>query len=205
MLRIFSAIVFFLVATASAAATASAPQILVVGDSLSAGHGIGKEQSWPALLAKRLQDEGYPHGVVNISISGETSSGGLSRLDPALQQHRPAIVVIALGANDGLRGLPLDLAKQNLARIIAVAKGRKTKVLLVGMELPPNYGPDYTAEFRQMYIDLAREHDAALLPFLLAPISDDRANFLDDNLHPTAEAQPKLRDHVLKALRPLLR
>ena len=113
-------------------------------------------------------------------------------------------MIVELGANDGLRGLPLDLAKQNLARIVTAAKARKADVLLVGMELPPNYGPDYTTQFRHMYADLAREHAITLLPFLLAPIADDRGNFLDDNIHPTAAAQPALRDHVLNALKPLL-
>ncbi len=201
MLRIFSAIVFFLV---TAAAATAAPPILVVGDSLSAGHGIGKEQSWPALLARRLPAEGYPHGVVNISISGETSSGGLSRLGPALQQYRPAIVVIALGANDGLRGLPLKQMRANLAAMIRQSQASRARVLLIGMQLPPNYGLAYGNGFQQTYADLAREFDTPLLPFLLEGFADRRDAFLADGLHPTAAMQPLILDNVWKPLRPLL-
>jgi acyl-CoA thioesterase-1 len=121
-----------------------------------------------------------------------------------LDAQKPRVVVVELGANDGLRGLPVALAKQNLAKIIAAAKQRRARVLLVGIELPPNYGADYIGQFRQMYAELAREQQVALLPFLLEPIAADRGNFLDDNLHPTAAAQPALRDHVRKALAPLL-
>jgi acyl-CoA thioesterase-1 len=195
---------FVMVALLCAAAVqAAAPKrVLVFGDSLSAAYNLAPERGWVHLLGQSLRGQGWQ--VANASISGETTAGGAARIEAVLAEQSPDVLVLELGANDGLRGLPLELAKQNLARIIAAAKARQARVLLVGMELPPNYGPDYTAQFRRMYVDLAREHDIALLPFLLAPISADRANFLDDNLHPTAEAQPALRDHVLGALRPLL-
>ena len=178
-------------------------RVLVVGDSLSAAFNLAPEQGWVHLLDAKLQQSGWR--VSNASISGETTAGGAARIDAVLAEQAPNVVIVELGANDGLRGLPVELAKQNLGRIITAAKARKARVLLVGMEIPPNYGPDYTAQFRQMYVDLAQQHQIALLPFLLAPISDDRRNFMDDNLHPTAEAQPALRDHVLAALTPLLR
>lgn len=195
---------FVMVALLCAAAVhAAAPKrVLVFGDSLSAAYNLAPTQGWVHLLHQSLHEQGWQ--VANASISGETTAGGAARIEAVLAEQAPEVLVLELGANDGLRGLPLELAKRNLARIIAAAKARDARVLLVGMELPPNYGPDYTTQFRQMYVELAREHDIALLPFLLAPISDDRANFLDDNLHPTAEAQPTLRDHVLKALKPLL-
>mgnify|MGYP001195910202 FL=1 len=188
---------------ATAAVQAAAPKrVLVFGDSLSAAYNLAPERGWVHLLDQTLQAQGWR--VANASISGETTAGGAARIEAVLTEQSPDIVIVELGANDGLRGLPLDLAKQNLARIITTAKARKADVLLVGMELPPNYGPDYTTQFRQMYADLAREHAITLLPFLLAPIADDLGNFLDDNIHPTAAAQPRLRDHVLRALKPLL-
>ncbi len=187
---------------ASAVQAAAPKRVLVFGDSLSAAYNLAPEQGWVHLLDQQLKAEGWR--VANASISGETTAGGAARIEAVLAEQQPDVVVVELGANDGLRGLPIDLAKQNLARILTAAKARKAKLLLVGMELPPNYGPDYTAQFRQMYVDLARDHAATLLPFLLAPISNDRSNFLEDNLHPTAAAQPALRDHVLKALKPLL-
>ena len=198
-IQAFVMVALLCVATVQAAAP---KRVLVFGDSLSAAYNLAPEQGWVHLLDQRLQSEGWH--VANASISGETTAGGAARIDAVLSEQAPDVVIVELGANDGLRGLPIDLAKQNLARIVTAAKSRKAHVLLVGMELPPNYGPDYTTQFRQMYSDLAREHDIALLPFLLAPISDDRGNFLEDHLHPTAEAQPALRDHVLKALKPLL-
>lgn len=196
------AFVMVVLVAASAVQAATPKRVLVFGDSLSAAYNLAPEQGWVHLLDQQLKAEGWR--VANASISGETTAGGAARIEAVLAEQQPDVVVVELGANDGLRGLPIDLAKQNLARILTAAKARKAKLLLVGMELPPNYGPDYTAQFRQMYVDLARDHAATLLPFLLAPISNDRSNFLEDNLHPTAAAQPALRDHVLKALKPLL-
>lgn len=179
--------------------------MLVFGDSLSAGFGIRVEDSWPTLLAKRLEAEKLPYSVTNASISGETTAGGRSRLPAALERFKPAVVVIALGANDGLRGLPLDQMRDNLAAMIRSAQTAKARVLLVGIRLPPNYGPDYTARFEDTFRSLARQEKTALLPFLLEPIALDAAAYQADGLHPVAAAQPKILDHVWKALRPQLR
>ena len=179
--------------------------ILVFGDSLSAGYGIAVEQSWPALLARRLQNNRPPWSVSNASISGETTAGGRSRFVAALDRAQPALVVLALGANDGLRGLPVAQMRDNLTAMIQAAKTRKAKVLLIGMKLPPNYGPDYVRRFEQTFADVARHADVPLLPFLLAPVALDANAFQPDGLHPTAAAQPKLLDYVWPALKPLLR
>jgi acyl-CoA thioesterase-1 len=186
------------------AATASSA-ILIFGDSLSAGHGIALDRSWPALLAKRLEDKRLAYRVVNASISGETTAGGRARFADALDRARPSVVVIALGANDGLRGLPIAPMRQNLVAMIRAAKTSKSRVLLVGMKLPPNYGPDYARQFEQAFADVAREERVALLPFLLAPIALDTNAYQADGLHPTADAQAKLLDHVWTALQALLK
>jgi acyl-CoA thioesterase-1 len=144
------------------------------------------------------------YAVVNASISGETTAGGRTRLPAALAQHKPAIVVIALGANDGLRGLPLAGMRANLAAMVHAARQAGCKVLLIGMKLPPNFGPDYTAEFTRSFRDVAQAQKVPLLPFLLEPVASDRAAFQADNLHPVAAAEPKILDHVWKALKPLL-
>jgi len=183
----------------------ASPAILIFGDSLSAGHGIALAQSWPALLAKRVEDKPFAYRVVNASISGETTAGGHARFAGALERTQPAVVVIALGANDGLRGLPIAQMRQNLVAMIRDAKARKSRVLLIGMKLPPNYGPDYAHQFEQTFVDIAREERVALLPFLLAPIALDRAAYQPDGLHPTADAQAKLLEPVWTALRPLLK
>ncbi len=178
--------------------------VLVFGDSLSAGYGIPAEKSWPALLDARLQQEKWPQRVVNASVSGETTAGGRTRLPAALKQHRPAVVVLALGANDGLRGLPLAQTRENLIAMTRLARQSGARVLLVGMRLPPNYGPEYTREFNALFAAVAKQEQIALLPFLLEPIALDEAAFQSDRLHPTAAAQPKILEHVWPALRPLL-
>jgi acyl-CoA thioesterase-1 len=183
----------------------AANTLLILGDSLSAGYGIQIAESWPSLLAEHIQREKFPYQVVNASISGETTAGGVSRLSSLLQQHRPQIVVLALGANDGLRGLPLTATQTNLRQMIRSAQDSRAHVLLVGMQLPPNYGPDYTRAFTALYRDLARQEKTALLAFLLEPIALDDAAFQADRLHPTAAAQPKILDHVWTVLRPLLK
>jgi acyl-CoA thioesterase I len=183
---------------------ASKQNILIFGDSLSAGYGIAREQSWPSLLAQKLAASRSNYAVINASISGETTAGGLSRLPQALHQHQPTIVVIALGANDGLRGLPLTAMRGNLDAMIKDAKRSKAKILLVGMKLPPNYGPDYTAQFAQIFVDMAKTEKIALLPFLLEPISGQRDAFQADDLHPVADVQATLLEHVMTALHPLL-
>ncbi|MCR6626015.1 arylesterase [Pseudoxanthomonas japonensis] len=191
--------------TASAAPAKGVRTILVMGDSLSAAYGLAPNQGWVSLMADRIGKTRPGWRVVNASISGETTAGGASRIAAELQRHTPAVVVIALGANDGLRGLPLAQTRANLEKMIKAAQAGKAKVLLVGMRMPPNYGPDYTRGFEQNFSALAKQYDTALLPFLLEPIALDRSAYQADNLHPVASAQPKLRDHVWKALEPLLR
>ncbi|MCB1909410.1 MAG: arylesterase [Rhodocyclaceae bacterium] len=181
-----------------------AADILVWGDSLSAGYRLRADQSWPSLLQSRLEAEGFDGRVVNGSVSGETTAGGRSRLRPALERHRPDVLILALGANDGLRGLPPLLMRDNLAGMIDAAHAAGARVLLVGMRLPPNYGPVYAAKFRDSFSAVADDRHVALLPFLLEPIALDPGAFLEDGLHPTAEAQPAILDHVWRALRPLL-
>jgi len=178
--------------------------VLVVGDSLSAAYGLSASQGWVALLDERMRRTRPGWRVVNASVGGETSAGGEARIVAELVRHRPSVVVIELGANDGLRGLPLRQMRRNLARMIGAAQGIGARVLLVGMRIPPNYGNEYAGGFERSYRDLARRFDTALLPFLLAPIAADRGNFQEDNLHPVAAAQPALRDHVWSALQPLL-
>lgn len=183
---------------------ATTRNILVFGDSLSAGYGIAVNESWPALLGERLKQKGKPYTVVNASISGETSAGGRARFATALQQARPAIVILELGANDGLEGLPVAEMQANLDAMIKAAKQHKSRVLLVGIRLPPNYGKDYTQSFETAFHTLARREKVALLPFLLEPIALDATAFQADGLHPIAAVQPKLLDHVWQALEPLL-
>ncbi len=186
-------------ATAGAAGT-----LLVFGDSLSAGYGIRQEAAWPSLLQKRLAEKRVDYSVVNASISGETTAGGRSRIAEAIGRQRPSIVIIALGANDGLRGLPVPAMKENLAAMIRAARTAKARVVLVGMRLPPNYGP-YADEFHKAYAELARSEKVALVPFLLDGIADQPRLFQSDTIHPTAEAQPQLLDNVWAALAPLLK
>ncbi len=178
-------------------ALASAEQrLLVMGDSLSAAYGLRAEQGWVALLQQRMTSEKSGWRVINASISGETTAGGVSRIDAELARHTPTAVLIELGANDGLRGLPLDIAKANLDKMIVAAQASGAKVGLIGIRIPPNYGPDYTNGFVSIYTDLAARHSLPLLPFLLEPIAADREAFQADNLHPTAEAQAQILEHV---------
>ena len=180
------------------------PTVLVMGDSLSAAHGLATEQGWVALTARRIAEQKPGWRVVNASISGETSSGGSARIVNEVLRIKPAVVVIELGANDALRGLPLREMRRNLARMIGASQYVGAKVLLLGMRIPPNYGAEYADGFEQVYRDLAKTFDVELLPFFLAPIATDRNAFQGDNLHPVAAAEPKLRDHVWTKLAPLL-
>ncbi len=188
----------------STAPAFAARTILVMGDSLSAGYGIRPEQAWPSLLGKRLAEKHLDYSVANLSISGETTAGGRARLPDALRQHKPAVVVIVLGANDGLRGLPLDQMRDNLSAMLDAAHAAGARTLLVGVRLPPNYGP-YATEFDRSFAEVARQKKSARLDFLLAPIAAERGYFQADNLHPTAEAQPLLLDNVWPSLQPLLK
>ncbi len=190
---------------AYASSAAAAAPLLVLGDSLSAAHGIAATDGWVALLERRLQQTSPPRAVVNASISGETTAGGLARLPKLLADDRPALVVVELGANDGLRGLPLAEARANLAKILAAIRAAGAKALLVGIELPVNYGPQYRDGLRSMYRGLADEFNVPLLPFLLDGVALDPALMQDDGLHPTAAAQPKLLDNVWTVLEPELR
>jgi acyl-CoA thioesterase-1 len=180
----------------------AAKNILILGDSLSAGYGIAVAQSWPSLLQQELQRTQSGFNIVNASISGETTFGGKQRIRALLQQHRPAIVVVALGANDGLRGHNLTDTESNLGNIIAASHRRSARVLLVGMELPPNYGEAYTVQFRNLFVHLARKHHILLLPFLLEGVSANQ--FQPDNLHPTADAQQHIMLNVMQELKHLL-
>jgi acyl-CoA thioesterase-1 len=174
----------------------------VLGDSLSAAYGIAQARGWVALLEERLKRERLDYSVVNASISGETTAGGLARMDFTLQKHKPRIVVLELGANDGLRGLPVAQMKKNLQAMIERAQKSGARVLLVGMKMPPNYGPDYTDAFEASFAELAKRYKTALAPFFLEDLTDDM--FQPDRIHPTAEAQPLMLERVWQALRPLL-
>jgi acyl-CoA thioesterase I len=183
---------------------AAAATILVFGDSLSAAYGIGAREGWPTLLEERLRQKGLDYTVANASISGETSSGGATRIADAVQRTRPSIVIVELGSNDGLRGLPVSQMKANLTRIVRTAQSAGSKVLVVGSRMPPNYGPRYTREFAQAFAEVAKEQNAALVPFMLEGIAATRDYFQSDNLHPTAVAQPIILDTIWKGLEPLL-
>lgn len=176
--------------------------VLLMGDSLSAGYGLKTGEGWAWLLAEQLKPRGIK--LINTAISGETTAGGAARLGKALSLHEPQLVIIQLGANDGLRGLPLEQAKTNLQKMIADSKNLGANVLLIGIKMPPNYGPDYALAFDQLYAELARVNQISLLPFLLEPIAKERAMFQADHLHPTAAAQPKLLAHVAGVLMPML-
>ncbi len=182
----------------------AASTILVWGDSLSAGYGLKPGEDWPTLLQTRLQHKGFQHEVINGSVSGETSSGGRTRLPAALERHRPDILILELGANDGLRGLRPQLMADNLKAMITEAQAAGARVLLVGMQMPPNYGAAYTRRFAQTFADLAEDTGVALVPFLLEGFADQPELFLPDGIHPSAEAQPLVLDTVWKGLAPLL-
>lgn len=179
-----------------------AATILVFGDSLSAGYGVPTGQGWVDLLKVKL--EKTPFSLVNASISGETTTGGLSRIEPALKKFSPAIVILELGANDGLRGEPLEIAKRNLDAIALACKKHHARVLLVGMRLPPNYGLKYSDEFSRIYPDLAKRHDLALVPFMLEGFAGNMEDFQPDGLHPSAKAQGKVLSNIWKILEPML-
>jgi acyl-CoA thioesterase I len=185
-------------------AVASSRTILVFGDSLSAAHGIRPEQGWVALLVQRLKAQGYGYQIVNASVSGETSSGGLERLPRALQLNQPQIVVLELGANDGLRGLPLASTRQNLTQMLQLSQVAGARVLLVGIRLPPNYGQRYTDEFARMFPQLAEQFHVPLVPFLLEKVALNPALMQDDGLHPNAAGEPAVLDNLWPYLQPLL-
>jgi acyl-CoA thioesterase I len=182
----------------------SAPVVLVFGDSLSAGYGIHVDQGWVSLLARKISQLGYGFKVINASVSGETTAGGLGRLPHALEVQQPRILILELGANDGLRSLPLDSTRDNLDKMIALARARGITVLLLGMRMPPNYGERYTSGFQNMYTDLAQAHKLLLVPFLLDRVALDPGLMQADGLHPNERGQPLLLDNVWPKLEPLL-
>lgn len=193
---------------ANAANAAQARSVLVVGDSLSAEYGIARGTGWVALLSERLAKEKKPWQVVNASISGDTTSGGRSRMAALLRQHTPAVVVIELGGNDALRGLPLQSTADNLRTMVQAAKASGARVLLVGMQVPPNYGQSYSAKFAEVFVEISKEQKTALVPFLLKGIADgpDASDlFQADRIHPRAEAHPRMLENVWPALERLLR
>lgn len=184
---------------------ASDHTILVLGDSLSAALGIRPEQGWVALLAQRLQAQGYGYQIVNASVSGETTSGGLERLPRALQLHQPGTVILELGANDGLRGLPVEETRENLAHMVRLAQAAGARVLLVGMRIPPNYGPRYTEQFARMFPELANQYHLPLVPFLLEKVALDPTRMQQDGMHPNARGEPPVLDTLWPYLKPLLK
>ncbi|WP_184033468.1 arylesterase [Paraburkholderia sp. Cpub6] len=181
------------------------PVIVVLGDSISAEYGLPRDTGWVALMRQRLAEERIDYSVANASISGDTTSGGRARLPALMERLKPSIVIVELGANDALRGVPLSTTEDNLRTIIEQAQQGHAKVVLVGMYVPPNYGPDYTQKFHGLYGQLSKEFHVPLVPFLLAGIADKPDMFQADQLHPTQQAQPLLLNNVWPAVKPLLR
>ena len=191
---------------AASASSYSAPKtVLVLGDSLSAEYGLNRGSGWVALLEQKLKTERISANIVNASISGETTSGGRARLPALLKQHKPQVIVIELGANDGLRGLPVPAAEDNLRTMLGMAKKADAKVLLVGMRMPPNYGRAYTQRFFDMYSKLSVQHKAPLVPFMLEGVADQPKMFQVDRLHPTAEAHPIILANIWPKFQPLVK
>jgi acyl-CoA thioesterase I len=189
---------------AANAPEAAKPVIVVLGDSISAEYGLPRDTGWVALLRQRLANERIDYSVANASISGDTTSGGRARMPELMQRLKPSIVIVELGANDALRGVPLATTEDNLRTIIEQAQQGHAKVVLIGMYVPPNYGPDYTQKFHGLYGKLAQEFHVQLVPFLLAGIADKPDMFQADQMHPNQQAQPVLLDNVWPTLKPLL-
>jgi acyl-CoA thioesterase-1 len=204
---LFSIAIRFAAACALAAWAAHAPAatILVYGDSLSAGYGLPSGKEWASLLAGRLREEGFNYKVANASISGETTLGGRNRIAASLKQHQPEVVILALGANDGLRGASLDEMRANLEALVDASRKSGARVLLVGMRLPPNYGAAYTEKFQKVFAEVAASRKVPLVPFLFEGFADKRDYFQPDTVHPAGSAQPIMLDTVWKGLRPLLK
>jgi acyl-CoA thioesterase-1 len=181
------------------------PTILVFGDSISAAYGIRVEEGWVSLLQKKLTTQGYGYRVVNASVSGETTGGGLARLPRALERHRPTILILELGGNDALRGLPLDEVRTNLDGMIRKSQAAGARVVLAGMRMPPNYGPRYSQGFQAIYSDLSRRHQLPLIPFVMEGVALDTSLMQADGLHPNAKAQPLLLGEIWPRLEPLLK
>jgi acyl-CoA thioesterase-1 len=201
LVRVLFALFLALLASASASAV---PVILILGDSISAGYGLPAETGWVTLLQKRLASDHYSYTTINASISGDTSAGGLARLDALLATHHPAVTVIELGGNDGLRGGSLDAMRTNLDAMAATAQKNGSRVLIVGVRLPPNYGPAYVHKFDATFADVARSRNTSLVPFLFEGFAEDNAMFQGDGIHPVVAAQARMLDNVWAELKPLL-
>jgi acyl-CoA thioesterase I len=205
LLSSFTAPLAFSATPSTAAAPRSSPTILVFGDSLSAGYGLAQDEGWVVLLSRRLAERHLDFAVSNASISGETTSGGLARIDEALDRVKPAIVVVELGANDGLRGFALEATRHNLETIVARSQAAHAKVVIVGMQIPPNYGKSYADRFAALFGEVAAKYHTTLAPFLFAGFAEQKNLFQPDGVHPLAVAQPRLLDNVWPALEPLLK
>ena len=204
-MRLKLALWFVLFSFAPCAAFAQAGSaIIVLGDSLSAAYGMEISQSWPSLLQERLTENGYSYRVFNSSITGDTTQGGLARLPRLLDKHQPGIVILELGGNDGLRGLPIEVTKQNLSTMIERSQSAGATVILAEMRIPPNYGRTYSKKFNSMFTVLTEQYDIALLPFLLQDIALEPDLMQADGIHPTALAQPQILEQVWVVLQPLL-
>lgn len=203
--RLLIALLVLPLLMSAASAYSASKTLLVLGDSLSAEYGLSRGTGWVALLGQRLRQENLNFDIVNASISGETTIGGRTRLPALLGRHAPALVIIELGANDALRGLQLTVTEANLQALIDMSRAANAKVLLIGMQIPPNYGADYADKFRQLFSSMAKHNKTAFTPFMLNGIADKPALFQADRLHPTEQAQPALLDNVWPALKPLLK
>ncbi len=188
----------------TAALSANTPVILVIGDSLSAGYGMELSESWPRLLQKRLDDNGHQYRVVNSSISGDTTQGGLTRLPRLLEKFQPELVIVELGGNDGLRGIGIGVTRQNLSNMIELSQAQNARVILTGIRLPPNYGSVYTEGFHAMYKELEQKYGLLLVPFLMEGVAFDSGLMQADGIHPNADGQPVLLDSVWSLLEPVL-
>jgi acyl-CoA thioesterase-1 len=203
MLR--SCLVVLMLLLSSTLHAATAPVVLVLGDSLSAGYGLDVKQGWVHLLEQRLKSQGLPHTVVNASVSGETTAGGLARLPALLERHRPKLVLVELGGNDGLRALPIKAMRGNLERIVEISNRAGATAVLFEMRIPENYGPAYGEAFTRTFSEVAAAARVPLVPFLLADFATDATAFQDDGIHPSAAAQPRILDTIWPSLLPLLK
>lgn len=207
-MRSIQQILFLLLGVLFIAATARAqdePVILLLGDSISAAYGMQLDQAWPRLLQNRLDDNGHQYRVMNSSITGETTQGGLTRLPRLLEKHQPSMVIIELGGNDGLRGLSLEVTQENLSNMIELSQGLGACVLLTGIRLPPNYGSSYVESFEAMYAQLAAKYELLLVPFLMQDVALNPDLMQGDGIHPNAKAQPVLLENVWRQLAPALK
>ena len=199
-----SLLLFLLLIIVPAPAVHAALTILVLGDSISAGYGLAQGEGWVALLEERIQRDKLDYRVVNASISGDTTLGGLNRISGVLKEHQPAVVIVALGGNDGLRGNPLEQTRRNLIAIVQDCRKAGAKVVIAGMRIPPNYGRVYTRRFEGLFAEVARQQNVSLVPFMFQGFADDRKMFQADGIHPVAAAQSRILDNIYHRLRPLL-